>query len=160
MSGTKHIIKKSTSSRRAASGGKSGNGPAKRFVLSASREEVRLQAGTRKEVAAKRAAKAMPCSSRDSAFGGEVAIIGLPGIYKQEVLNTIRHLAKDEESRDPQNRILKIEDRSDRLVIYTSHANLAVAIGKHVHRSRKGGALEIEWPKGDEVSRVRWVAGE
>lgn len=103
--------------------------------------------------------KRSPSAARSSAFGGELKLSGFAPEHRQEILESLRHLASVEEDRDASNRVLKLVDGRDGIVVHTAQAHLAVALGKHIHRSRKGGCLEIEWPKGDEVARVIWIAG-
>ena len=91
-------------------------------------------------------------------WAGEVVLQGLSAAEKQEVLNMVRHSGA-KGPRDPNDRVVKIEDSAKGLRILTAENRLAIAIGKRVHRARKGGTLTITWSPGDLPVRVLWKKG-
>ncbi len=93
------------------------------------------------------------------AVGGELKLSGLVPELKAGLLAELRHQARLAEERDSANRVVKLTAGPGGVTVLTAQAHLAVALGKHVHASHKGGTLEIIWPKGDEIARVTWIAG-
>ncbi len=89
-------------------------------------------------------------------WGGEVTMEGVPLVNRDEVLAQIRNISKRATARDPQTRLLKILDKGGKIYVYTSENQLAVAIGKEVHASHKGGTLSITWSDEDKPVRVLW----
>lgn len=88
-------------------------------------------------------------------WNGEVILVGLTADEKKDVLGMIRHTGATG-PRDPDDRVLRIEDGKKGLRILTSESHLAVSIGKRVHRARKGGTLSITWAPDDVPVRVLW----
>ncbi len=93
--------------------------------------------------------------SAPAGWNGEVVLPGLTAAEKKDVLGMVRHTGATG-PRDPDDRVLRVEDRKDGLRILTSESHLAVSIGKRVHRSRKGGTLSITWAPDDVPVRVQW----
>lgn len=93
--------------------------------------------------------------SAPAGWNGEVVLSGLTAAEKKDVLGMVRHTGATG-PRDPDDRVLRVEDRKDGLRILTSESHLAVSIGKRVHRSRKGGTLSITWAPDDVPVRVQW----
>ncbi|HSD12126.1 MAG TPA: hypothetical protein VLC10_01080 [Patescibacteria group bacterium] len=121
----------------------------------------------RKEIAgsfrdqARREGGAVRYGKRPSApagWNGEVVLTGLTAAEKKDILGMVRHTGATG-PRDPDDRVLRVEDRKDGLRILTSESHLAVSIGKRVHRSRKGGTLSITWSPDDVPVRVSWKKG-
>ena len=92
------------------------------------------------------------------AVGGELKLSGFASALKPGLLAELRRQVLLAESRDPANRVVKLSSGSGGITVLTVQAHLAVALGKHIHSSHKGGTLEIVWPKGDEFVRVVWIA--
>jgi len=94
-------------------------------------------------------------------FAGEVVIEGVKDkSLLAEIVNLIENVGRRAESRDPEERIIKIERSAGKVRVLTSENQLAVSIGKQLDSSRKGGKLSIAWSRGDKLVRVRWQAGE
>ena len=91
-------------------------------------------------------------------WAGEVVLEGLNAAEKADVLGLVRHTGA-KGPRDPNDRVLKIEDTKKGLRILTAENRLALSIGKRVHRSHKGGTLTITWSPGDMPVRVHWKKG-
>lgn len=91
-------------------------------------------------------------------YEGEVLLKNLADSdLKIEILNTVRNIGKRAMLRDPEDRIIKIEDKGDTVRVTTTENQLAVSIGKQVARSHKGGELEIKFSETDYPARVVWT---
>lgn len=91
-------------------------------------------------------------------FEGEVLLKGIPTeVLKHEIINEIRHIGTRASNRDPQDQIIKIEDKGDTIRITTTENQLAVSIAKQVARAHKGGKLEIKFSKEDKPVRIVWA---
>lgn len=88
---------------------------------------------------------------------GEVILKNIGAKEKAEMFNLINNIGERAAKRDPEDRILKIEEKKNEIRILTSENQLAVSIGKQVARAFKGGELEIKFSKGDQVARVMWI---
>ena len=90
-------------------------------------------------------------------FEGLVTLDGLTDLdEKAEILATARNVGKKAQERDPEDHIIAIEDRGERVVISTTENQLAASIGKAVDAAHKGGKLTITWGDGDLPARVYW----
>lgn len=93
----------------------------------------------------------------DADFEGQVTLDGLHDAKeKDSILRTVRNYARDMEKRDPEDQIIALEDRGDRVIVATSDNQLAVGIGKAVDKAFKGGELRIVWSEDDKPARVYW----
>lgn len=98
-----------------------------------------------------------PLSSRGAyLYEGEVNLLNL-GADKNEVLRLTKNVAARALKRDPEDQVLKIEDKKDSLRILTSENQLALSIGKQVAQAFKGGVLKIQFSHQEEVARVTWT---
>lgn len=127
-----------------------------------------LRAKSKKQPAKKRGTETLcyechlavhgPANPKDKPFEGQLTLDGLKeGKEKSEILATVRNFGKKQERRDPEARIVAIDDRAARVVITTTENQMAVGMGKAVDASHKGGTLTISWSKTDLPARVRWV---
>ncbi len=92
-------------------------------------------------------------------FAGEVVFSGLDRLAERlEVVNLIKNIGKRALKRNPEDQIVKIEDKNNALRVTTVKNQLAVSLGKQVDAALKGGKLTISWSREDEPARVRWVA--
>ena len=99
-------------------------------------------------------------ASRAIPHSGEVVIEGtFTPTEHYDLLNLVRNVGHRAMARDPEDRIIRIEEQDGRIHIYTSENQLAVSIGKQVDHSHKGGELEITWSKTDKPVRVVWTKG-
>ncbi len=97
-----------------------------------------------------------PLSSRGAyLYEGEVNLLNL-GNDKNEILRLAKNVAARALKRDPEDQVLKIEDKKDSLRILTSENQLAISIGKQVAQAFKGGVLKIQFSHQEEVVRVEW----
>ena len=122
--------------------------------------ETRLPVGAKLTEALCRACTTIePKRGKTAAFGyeGEVLLSGLTeGGRKQELMRLIRNIGSRAVRRDPEDQIIKIEDKGATVRITTTENQLAVAIGKQIERAFKGGALVIKWSNEDLLARVTW----
>jgi hypothetical protein len=89
-------------------------------------------------------------------WGGEVFLANIHPDKRIEVIQQVRHVGKRAMSRDPEARIIKIEDNGGEFRILTSENQLAVSIGKQIESAHKGGKLNIKWSSDDKPCRVIW----
>ncbi len=87
-------------------------------------------------------------------FEGEVVLKNVGAEEKAEMLNLIKNIGERATKRDPEDRIIKIDEKKNEIRVLTSENQLAIAIGKQVARAFKGGELEIKFSEGDQVVRV------
>lgn len=88
---------------------------------------------------------------------GELVLENLVSEEKNEILNLVRNVGKRAFLRDPEDQIIKIDDRGEKVIITTTENQLAVSIGKQIASAFKGGHLEIIWSAEDAPARVRWT---
>lgn len=92
------------------------------------------------------------------AFEGELTLDGLTdAAEKAKILSTCRNFGARANRRDPEDRIISIDDRGARVVITTTENQMAVGMGKAVDAAFKGGKLRIVWSKEDMPARAFWV---
>lgn len=110
---------------------------------------------------------------RDGRFEGEIIIEGC--FSKEEKMlieNTVRNIGKEGFKRDPQDRIIKIEEkkiskkdlkkmkeeieRKDKIHVLTTENQLAVRIAKKVAETFKG-TMQISYSKKESTTRVRVI---
>ncbi len=90
-------------------------------------------------------------------FEGEVLLRGIPDEQvKREIINEIRNIGKRAVKRDPEDQIIKIEDKGETVRVTTTENQLAISIGKQVASAHKGGKLEIKLSKEDKPVRIVW----
>lgn len=91
-------------------------------------------------------------------FEGELTLDGLSDASeKAKILSTCRNFGARASKRDPEDRIISIDDRGERVVITTTENQMAVGMGKAVDAAFKGGKLRIVWSKDDMPARAFWV---
>ena len=96
-------------------------------------------------------------SAAAAGWAGEVILEGaMSAAEKAEILGMVRHTGGSG-PRDPEDRVVRVEDTKKGLRILTSESHLAVSIGKRVDRSHKGGTLAITWAPDDTTVRVQWT---
>lgn len=90
-------------------------------------------------------------------FEGQLTLDGLHDAEeKDEILRTVRNLARKSEKTDPEDQIIAIDDKGERVVIATSDNQLALRLGKKVDESFKGGTLRVSWSDDDKPARIYW----
>lgn len=89
-------------------------------------------------------------------YEGEVILKNVPKGLFLEIIQEIRNIGKRAESRDPEDKIIKIENTAGVIRVLTTENQLAVGIAKQVARAHKGGDLEIKWSRGDQTARAVW----
>ena len=93
----------------------------------------------------------------DTEWEGELVLENLIPDDKNEILNLVRNVGMRAFKRDPEDQIIKIEDRGNKVIVTTTENQLAVSIGKQVARAFKGGKLKITWSDEDAPARARWT---
>ncbi|MEX0869873.1 MAG: hypothetical protein WDZ39_00365 [Candidatus Spechtbacterales bacterium] len=88
-------------------------------------------------------------------FEGELILENVPEHEKEEIENLIEHIAERAQKRDPMDRILKKHDARSRIEIHTSENQLAVNMGKQVHKAHKGSKIDIKFSEEESVARIR-----
>lgn len=99
-------------------------------------------------------------SARSMPHGGESALViagPLTAAERKEILALVEAEGHRETRRDAKKTIDLIEERIDGITVYVSDSHLALALGKKLHRSRKGGELTITWSHEDKPVRVHWA---
>lgn len=100
-------------------------------------------------------------SRQEVCYEGEVILKNLPGgREKTEILNLVENISDRAVKRDPEDRIIKIEDNGKTVRILTTENQLAASIGKQINSAFKGGKLTIKWNESDQTARVVWEAGK
>ncbi|MBI4281186.1 hypothetical protein HY628_03235 [Candidatus Uhrbacteria bacterium] len=91
-------------------------------------------------------------------YEGEALLSGWGSIEeKREILRLARNVGKRATLRDPEDQIIRLEDKGKQIRILTTENQLAISIGKQVDRARKGGKLEIKFSHQDAPVRVIWT---
>ncbi len=99
-----------------------------------------------------------PAGAKDAQYSGQLTLDGLEDPKeKAEILSTARNFGTKQTKRDPEARIISIDDRGKRVVITTTENQMAVGMGKAIAASHKGGTLRIAWSKDDLPARVYWM---
>jgi len=75
--------------------------------------------------------------------------------HKQEILNLIRHQEELEKAEHPENRLMKIEDAGEQLIVTTTDIHLPERIGKAL-RSAFHGELVLQYDEDGYFVRVNW----
>jgi len=75
--------------------------------------------------------------------------------HKTEIINLIRNEEKREIVRNPLSRIMSLKEMSDEIMIETTSENLAIAIGKALHRANNG-KVEFNFSLDSKQARVYW----
>ncbi len=97
--------------------------------------------------------------TRNDVPGGILSFIGVKDKIKMtEMRKQVEEIASDTKERDPLSRIIRINEKSDETVIYTTEANLAKKIGRHLTRTF-AGSLSVD-DTNDTLTRVVWISKE
>jgi len=125
-----------------------------------SNAETRLPAGAKILETLCRACTTLESKrGKSAAFGyeGELTLSGLSeGSRKREILSLVRNVGARAMRRDPEDQIIKIQDRGETVRVTTTENQLAVALGKQIERAFKGGTLKISFSDEDLPARVFW----
>jgi len=89
---------------------------------------------------------------------GVVELRGAFGIQqKEEIVRLARHQEEAEKSEHPLNRIIKIDDEPEGIVINTTDIHLPGRIGEAVNRAFHG-SLSEDFDEGGYFVRITWTA--
>lgn len=84
-------------------------------------------------------------------------IIEITGELSFDLWGMIKNVVQKEESRDPEKRILKVEKKGRKTVLFISDDNLAQTIGKKLQNTYKKSDLVLEYLHRDgELVRIFW----
>jgi NMD protein affecting ribosome stability and mRNA decay len=75
--------------------------------------------------------------------------------HRDEVLRRVRHCEASEKRDHPLQRIMRVEDDGDGLLVTTTDAHLARRIGDSLHGAYKG-ELEYRYSKDENLLRATW----
>ncbi len=75
--------------------------------------------------------------------------------HRQETLNLISNIEKQEKERHPLERIMSVKDEKDYTLVTTTGIHIARRIGEALSRSYKGD-YSFQYAKGDKSIRVYW----
>ena len=75
--------------------------------------------------------------------------------HASELLNLVRHRAREENREHPEYRIMRIEEKPDAIVIETTDVHLPHAIGEALHDAFKG-SLKFRYPEESYYVEVTW----
>ncbi len=74
-----------------------------------------------------------------------------------DITNLIKKMGKEAEGRNILDRVERVDQDRNGLMVYTTINQLAVKIGKAVASAYKGGKLEIKWSREDKPVEVYWT---
>lgn len=74
---------------------------------------------------------------------------------RNELKNIIKNVEKAVKEKRPLQRIIKIEETKDKIVVYTTYDHLARRIGEAVYKAFKG-ELNIKYADGERFARIYW----
>lgn len=91
--------------------------------------------------------------------GGILSFIGVKDKMKMvAILKDVEEIAKATMEREPLSRIIRVNEKSDETVIYTTEPSLAKKIGRHLSRSHRGSITTDD--TSDSLTRVVWISKE
>lgn len=76
---------------------------------------------------------------------------------KKDIFALIESTGLRATRKNPKQTVDLIEEGAKSIVVFVSDNHLALALGKALHRSHKGGELTITWSHDDEPVRVHWM---
>ena len=93
---------------------------------------------------------------RDGQAGGVVQFSGaFTGSHRQELLNRIRNVEKQTKEARPLERIIRMKEDKEGIMISATTEHLVARIGKSIQRDF-GGELEIRYAPDDKFAYVHW----
>lgn len=106
-------------------------------------------------------AKETSCPAcRRTAEGFAAGVIELQGVFfgehHDEILNLVKNVEDKEKANHPLERIMSIEERSDRTVVSTTGIHVARGIGSALS-SAYAGELSMRYLDGENGIQIRWV---
>ncbi len=92
----------------------------------------------------------------DKYEGGVVYLEGeFLNSHKDEIINLIKNVEKEEIAYRPLERIIEIKEEDGKIIITTTYEHIARRIGEAVHKAYKG-ELNMQYPEGWKYVRVHW----
>lgn len=94
--------------------------------------------------------------TRHSFAGGELKLSGsFLAEHHGEILNRIENVARGVVKEHPLERIMKMEERNDEIVIFVTSEHLAARLGKAIHSDFKG-ELVLKYARDDKYAVAHW----
>lgn len=91
--------------------------------------------------------------------GGILSLIGVKDKMKlSDMVRDVKGMALDSQQKEPLSRVIRINEKTDEVVIYTTEAALAKKIGRHLTRTY-AGSLSVD-DSTDKLARVVWISKE
>ena len=91
---------------------------------------------------------------------GIISLIGInERAQKSGILQDLESVISQATEKNPLDRIIRTNEKSDEIVVYTTDAQLAKKVGRHISR-RYQGSLSIDSSGGDKLARVVWISSE
>lgn len=75
--------------------------------------------------------------------------------HKEQILNLINNILKEEHARSPLKRLVRIEDRGDLMYLTFTDDHVTRRVGEAIHKAHKG-ELEINYSEEDRFVRIHW----
>jgi len=91
---------------------------------------------------------------RDGTFEGEITLVGIPAGEKEGILNRVRNMGEKAQASDPLDRILSVKETAGTVRITTSENQLALQVGKAVHKASKASSIETSFSRAESPIRV------
>lgn len=118
-------------------------------------------ATTEKKASHKSELRSVVCPAcRKTADGYVQGVMTLRGSYLwthvTEICNLLRHAEERVRVKNPLERILRMEQEGDTLVIETTADKLVEHLGRALHKAHQG-ELHVTWNDGHEACRVQWA---
>lgn len=88
---------------------------------------------------------------------GILSLIGVKDkLQLAAILKEVTTIANDAFDRDPLVRIIRIQEKSDEVVVYTTDAAIAKKMGRYINRANHG-SLSVDASERERVARVVWI---
>ncbi|HWO40200.1 MAG TPA: BCAM0308 family protein [Candidatus Eisenbacteria bacterium] len=88
--------------------------------------------------------------------GGEVHLIGLQAVERDEVARILRNEERRARAKNPLERIMALHESNGRWKIETTTEKLAQRLGRSLKKAR-GGKLVYKWGHNNKFARVIWT---
>ncbi|MBU0731674.1 hypothetical protein KKC88_02220 [Patescibacteria group bacterium] len=92
--------------------------------------------------------------SKEGVAEGIVYISGFNADQKNELLNLIKNENIKSTSQDVEDKILKMEEKKDEIIVYVSDNRFATRLGKKINSAYKGAEKDIKFSKLEDATRV------
>lgn len=97
-----------------------------------------------------------PDSSERESYRGELVIEGVGKGERETFLALLESVINGLVRRKPNSETSVQVGSGGKVTVQSNDANLAVSLGRRLHRSRKGGRLTVTYTDADAPVRVNW----